>query len=158
MQGKMEKTAPSKDRWIPWLLVAFFAVIAVIDGSFVYIAVSTQTGVVTERAYEKGLAYDEILNSARSQPDIVQKASYENGILRWKLEDHKGAPITGAAVTAHIMRPVQDGHDFDIRLEEKAAGLYEAKVNPPLPGLWSAGLSSIWNNLQYRTSLEFISR
>lgn len=147
-----------KDRWIPWYFVIFFTVIAVLDGIFVYMAISTQTGLVTEHAYEKGLAYNQILQEARAQPAIQQKAGYEAGILRWQLADAQGVPITNARVSAHIKRPVQEGYDFDINLEHQGGGVYEAKVEPPLRGLWQAGLNSAWDDQRFHTSLNFLSR
>ena len=147
-----------KDKWIPWCFVIFFAVIAILDGIFVYMAVSTQTGVVTEHAYEKGLAYNDVLAEAASQPDWQQIASFEDGILIWQLADEKGAPITNAAVTARIKRPVQDGYDFDITLIHTNNGMYKAPLDLPLYGRWQANLSSTWNEQTFRTKLTFMHR
>lgn len=147
-----------KDKWIPLYFVAFFAVIALVDGIFVYMAVSTQTGVVTEHAYEKGLAFNETLAEARAQPALQQSATFEDGLLRWRLADEGGAAITHADVSAHIKRPVQDGFDFDIKLEHKGDGLYEAAIQTPQKGLWQAGLKSVWDNQKFQTSLKFISQ
>ena len=156
--SKDERPKNPKDKWIPWYFVIFFAVIATLDGIFVYLAVSTQTGVVTERAYEKGLAYNETLERARTQPSLQQKARYNEGVLRWTLATKDGAPITDAHVTAHIKRPVQDGYDFDITLSHLGNGLYEAEINPPMQGLWVARLNSAWDKQTYQTSLKFINR
>ncbi|MCB1531960.1 MAG: FixH family protein [Alphaproteobacteria bacterium] len=147
-----------KDKWIPWYFVIFFAVIAILDGTFVYMAVSTQTGVVTEQPYEKGLAYNDVLEQAKTQPQITQKPRYENGLLRWQLADQDGRAITNAQVTARITRPVQEGYDFDITLDHVGGGVYQAKLNAPLPGLWMAKLSSQWDNTQYQTRYEFVTK
>ena len=147
-----------KDKWIPWYFVAFFAVIALLDGVFVYMAVSTQTGVVTEHAYEKGLDYNRLLEAARAQPDLDQKAEYKDGVLRWTIAEDGGAPILDAFVQAHIKRPVQDGYDFDIMLKHMGGGVYEARLDAPLAGLWQARLKCKWNNQTFQTSLKFISR
>jgi nitrogen fixation protein FixH len=162
-ENKMEVSAEAlsknpKDKWIPWCFVIFFAVIAVLDGIFVYMAVSTQTGVVTEQAYEKGLAYNELLEQAKQRPEINQKASYKDGVLSWSLANKDESPISNAVVTAHIKRPVQDGYDFDITLSHKGNGLYEADITLPMKGLWQAGLNSEWDNQKYQTSLKFVSR
>lgn len=147
-----------RDKWIPIAFVAFFATIALLDGIFVYLAVTTQTGVVTERPYEKGLAYNEVLQAAKSRPDLQEKAEYKDGVLSWSLKDESGKPITNATVTALLKRPVQDGYDFDITLSHKGNGVYEAEVNTPMKGLWQAGLSSAWDKQKYQTSLKFVSR
>ena len=87
-----QATKDPRDKWIPMYFVAFFAVIALLDGIFVYTAISTQTGVVTEQPYEKGLAYNEVLEKAKTQPELEHKVSYQNGALRWAL------PMDNAAV------------------------------------------------------------
>lgn len=158
MEQVLETPKNPKDKWIPWYFVVFFAVIALLDGIFVYMAVSTQTGVVTENAYEKGLNYNEIIKAAKAQPVLQQKAVFENGLLRWQLADENGIPITNAFVNAQIIRPVQDGLDFDVRLMHKGEGIYEAPLKLPAPGQWKAQLKSTWNQQDYQTSLTFVSR
>ncbi len=146
------------DKWIPWYFVLFFAVIAVVDGVFVYVAITTQPGVVTEQAYEKGLAFNDVLAKAKAQPDLNQKAVYEDGFLRWELMDADNTPITNAAVIAKIIRSVQDGYDFEIALIHKGHGLYETVMDLPLPGQWVAKLSGTWDNKQYQTIHTFIAK
>lgn len=141
-----------KDKWIPRYFVMFFAVIVILDSIFVYIAVTTQTGVVIENPYEKGIAYNEILEKAKSQPDLANEVSYIDGVLYWKL------PITTAFVTASIFRPVQDGYDFDIKLTYIGDGVYKSKIKTPLPGLWVAKMKATWNNNHFQTTHEFIAK
>ena len=149
----MEEAAKNpKDKWIPWYFVLFFVVIAILDGSFVYMAVSTQTGVVTEQPYEKGLAYNDVLEKAKTQPKLENKASYSDGVLRWAL------PIKNASVTATIIRPVQDGYDFDVVLVPTDNGIYEARIKTPLKGLWTAKLKAKWDNQEFQTTHDFIAR
>lgn len=146
-----------KDKWIPFYFVMFFVVIAITDGIFVYTAINTHTGVVTDQAYEKGLAYNDILEKARSQPNLQQKPSFQNGVLRWDLKTPGGEPLTMAQVSATLFRPVQDGYDFDINLEHAGNGVYEATINAPLPGLWKAKLTSTWDNKTYQTTYQFVT-
>ncbi len=140
-----------KDKWIPRYFVMFFAVIAVLDGIFVYLAVSTQTGIVTEQPYEKGLAFNKTLEEARAQPDLEHQASYTEGILRWIL------PLEQASVTASIIRPVQDGYDFSVALKHVGNGVYEVKPELPFPGAWTAKLKATWDNQKFQTSYDFIA-
>ncbi len=139
-----------KDKWIPRYFVMFFAVIALLDGIFVYTAISTQTGVVTKHPYEKGIAFNETLAKAKAQPHISHKTTYHDGVLRLKL------PIETASVTASIIRPVQDGYDFDIKLAHIGDGIYEATIDTPLKGAWTAKLKATWNDNQFQTSHDFI--
>ncbi len=155
--GRMRKS----DKWIPWYFVLFFVVLAILDGTFVYLAFSTHTGVVTKQAYEKGLAYNEVLQRAedQSQMGIKQEVTYsQEGILRWTLHTKESAPIDGAVVTAHITRPVQGGYDFDVVLLYKGDGVYELPIQTPLIGQWIAKLEAQWDTHRYQTTFQFIAR
>lgn len=158
-------TMKKKDKWIPWLFVLFFAVIALVDGTFITIAMRTQTGLVTDQAYEKGLAYNKVLNAAAAQKktNLVQKAAFENGILSWRLSTKEGRAIDVATISAKILRPAQDGSDFEVFLESKGNGTYEVRPQFPLRGLWTARLEAQWQepnskSMTYKTTLDIIAR
>lgn len=148
----------SGGKWVLTCFVMFFAVIVCLDSIFVYIAISTQTGVVMDQPYERGLAYNETLDKAKTQPDINQRVTYENGVLRWQLMDKDDQPLTDVVVHAKIIRSVHDGYDFDITLSHIGDGIYEATPDLPMNGLWRAKLSGTWNNKQYQTTHEFMAQ
>lgn len=54
------------------ILISFFILFASVDAFFIYKALSTHTGVVTENAYEQGLNYNEILEEARRRKNEQQ--------------------------------------------------------------------------------------
>ncbi len=56
---------PNDNVRIPLYFILAFLVVFVVNGIFVYLAVSTNHGVVTENAYEKGLQYDHIVEEVR---------------------------------------------------------------------------------------------
>ncbi len=143
-------------KFILGCFLGFFALICAVDGLFVYTAIHTNTGVVTEQAYEKGLAYNDTLSRAQNQPDIRNESSYSNGVFRWTLSDLENAPINSAKVNVLFFRPVKDGYDFELPLAYKGNGVYEAKVDFPLQGLWTAKLNAKWNSKQYQTQTNFI--
>ncbi len=49
------------------ILFGFFVIFASVDAFFVYKALSTNTGVVSENAYEQGLRYNDILAEAKKR-------------------------------------------------------------------------------------------
>ncbi len=148
----------SKGTWVLFCFVAFFAVVAILDSIFVYMAVSTQTGLVTENPYERGVAFNDVLAKAKAQPALQHKASYDGGVLRWQLLEEDGGALLHAVVRAKIFRPVQDGHDVDVSLVHVGEGVYEAELPLPLKGLWLAKLESSWDNKQFQTTYEFIAQ
>ncbi len=136
--------------------LAFFGVILLVNVGFVYMAVTTQTGVVTEHAYEKGLAFDRYLEQEALQKalPVVEKAVFQNGTLVWTLT-FGGKPLTSAQVKAHVVRPVQAGHDFDLALKHVGNGRYESLVKAPFSGAWRAGLEAQWDMHTYQAVLDF---
>ena len=146
----IQPTKDPRDKWIPRYFFIFFGFIALLDGFFVYTAISTQTGLVTQNPYEKGIAYNEMLNKAHAQPALEQKVTYDNTVLRWAL------PIENASVTASIMRPVQEGFDFDVVLNNSGNGIYEATLQTPMPGAWTAKMKARWDNQEFQTTYSFI--
>jgi nitrogen fixation protein FixH len=142
----------SDGRLVLMCFVAFFAVIIVVNSIFIYMALQTHSGVVVKNPYEKGLAFNQTLQAAKSQPDLKHDVSYSDGVLRWTL------PIINASVTAGILRSVRDGYDFDIALKHIGNGVYEAKPAMPLPGAWTAKLKATWNNQTFQTSHDFIAQ
>lgn len=151
-----------KDKYILFIFIAFFGVIFLINGIFAYVAISTQTGLVTEQYYQKGLDFDKTLEEARNQPKLIEQVTYESPILRWKLADKNSAPLLNATVSARLIRPVQDGHDFDISFVHKGNGIYEAPLTLPYKGSWVAKLESQWTqdnqNKVYKTTYPLIEK
>lgn len=148
---------PEKGTWVLLSFIAFFGVIVAVNTVFITTALSTHSGVVTEQPYEKGLAYDETLKAARAQPDLQQKAYFENGVLRWVLHDENGQPLN-ADVNARLVRPVKDGQDFEVVMTQALGGVYEADLNLPMKGRWEAQLRAEWQTRQYQTRLSFIAK
>lgn len=145
------------DRWIPWYFVLFFLAIAILDGIFVYIAVAGHTGVITDNAYQKGLAYNQAIADAEIQKILGWRGaiSYVQGILSFTLNDKEGRPIDDAAVKAWALRPASDGHDIDLALIHTGIGLYQAPVTFPLPGLWEVRVLAEQGGQHYQQSQRF---
>lgn len=142
------------DRWIPWMFVAFFLTFISVDAVMVTLAVRTHPGLVTEGAYEKGLAYNHTLDEAARQKEWGwhNTIQLENRNLIFSLSDKQSSPIKGAVVSARITRPVQDGHDFTINLTESPHHTYEAELPLPMPGEWNVRIFAKWQNRQYQAS------
>ena len=151
-----EASRKLSNRIIPWYFVAFFLFIAIVDGIFVYVAISTHTGVVTEKSYETGLEYNSILEQARTQPKINDSLTVTEGLLEWRLVDKQNVPITNAKASARFIRPTQAGYDFEIHLEHMENGIYKGAPAFPLKGVWTANLKSSWDSKQYMTSKTII--
>jgi nitrogen fixation protein FixH len=129
------------DRFIPWLFVLFFAVIFAVNGVFIYYALESNPGVVTEDSYEKGLAFNKTIEKAERQAELGWSgdiaASEVDGAMTFALRDKAGKPISGATVRAEFTRPVRDGSDFSLTLTEGKAGIYRGDIHAPFKGAWT---------------------
>ncbi len=147
----------NKGTWVLLCFIAFFALIVAVNAVFISTALNTHSGLVTEKPYEKGLAFDQTLKLARAQPDIQQRAEFHDDVLQWSLHSPDGEPIA-AVVNATLVRTVKDGYDFHVKLEHKGDGVYEAPLDLPLKGRWEARLKAQWKTLQYQTRYPFIAK
>ncbi len=152
--NKTKKPLSGKRVFLYFLM--FFGSISMVDAFFVYSAISTHTGVVTENPYEKGLAYNKILEQAKQQKNInvISTQVYENGVLSMTLHDRDGRAIENAAITAKIIQPIKNGKSKDVILEYSGNGLYTVVFQDAVVGHWRAHLEAIWNNQDYQKTIE----
>ncbi len=129
--------------WIPWALVGIFVVFLIADSVMVYLASRTWTGLETQNAYEKGLAYNETIAAAEAQAALGWRVDIEAGLAdegeAWvevRLEDRGGRPIAAQQVSARLVRPTSEGHDREAILTALGGGRYRGKIELPLPGVW----------------------
>lgn len=153
-----EQTLSRRDRMIPWYFVMFFVGLAAVDGVLVTLAVRTQTGVVTDHAYEKGLAYNKVVDAAAAQAKLGWKGAIEfvpsagnAGMLRLKLSDKTGKALKLDDATASIARPTQAGMDFEATLTNG-----EARVTFPEAGQWEVRVFAKVGDTPYQQSKRIV--
>jgi len=146
------------DKYIPWIIVGFFAVLFAWDGYFVYLATSTHTGVVEDNTYNRGLNYNETVAAAEAQQALGWESSVkydETGLLTVAVKDAEGEALTGATIKAYFFRPTQAGHDFLADLNEAEAGTYNL-VRKPSVGQWEVRIFVAWKQQRYQTTTRIL--
>ena len=131
-----------------------FIVVFIANGIFVYVATTSQPGVIEEHNYEIGLAYDERIVEQRAEDALGWSSTVKldgGKMLVFSLKDRDGQPLEGADVRAELVRKVQEGHDFTAIMTETAPGQYSANIDFPLPGQWDAYIYSTWDGHPYHT-------
>lgn len=131
------------------MLLGFFGVVLAVNGIMLYVAASSFTGIETENAYVKGLAYNETLNAAEAQKALgwtveLDQRSLDGGLreVTAVFRDQSGRPLDGLAVTAELRRPVHEDMDRTLALMPLGGGRYGAEVELPLLGQWDARLEA----------------
>ncbi len=154
----MSTVLERRDRLIPWYFVMFFVGLVVVLGGFVMIAVRTQTGVVTDHPYEKGLAYNKVVAAAAAQEALGWKGGVEftgttagKGTLQFTLTDKKGKPLALESAEVKFDRPTQAGHDFTVALTKG-----RAEVTFPEAGLWEARVFAVSGGKSYQQAKRIV--
>ena len=130
--------------WV-WFFV-FFLVIFTANAFMIFWAKDSFTGLVTDQAYEKGLAYNGTITEREAQRELGWSASLETVSLSednlkqrilLTIIDKDGKPVTGAKVMLTLFRPTKAGVDVEIALKErKNTGVYTIAMGIPYKGQW----------------------
>jgi len=128
-----------KGRHVLVALVAFFGVMLVANGIFVYFAVATFSGGDTSNAYRKGLDYNDTLAAAErlAARGWQSQIGYDDraGRLSLSVRDREEVPVTGLNIEAALSRPATAQEDQAVGLTEAEPGVYAADIKLA-PGLW----------------------
>jgi nitrogen fixation protein FixH len=126
-------------------LIAFFGIMFLANGIFVYFAVATFSGGDTSKPYQRGLDYNRTIEADQLQANLGWRSalSYEakTGRLIITFQDKASAPVTGLHVGARLSRPATDKDDRRVRFKEVSPGIYAADADLP-PGLWVISIAS----------------
>lgn len=132
-------------RHVLWTLLGAFAVVAAVNGVFIYQAIATYSGDVAVEPYRKGLHYNKRIEADERQAklgwsgDIALKGV--EGPFVFTLKKPTGEPISGLVVTAELGRGATRHDDMKLTAHETAPGIYQADVHAA-PGIWIAAVSA----------------
>lgn len=120
------------------MLIAFFSVIIAVNVAFIYFAVTTFSGIETDNAYKRGVAYNQQHEVARREAALGWQGGVklEGNVPVVTLVDKAGAPLSGMTVSAKIGRPSVDRFDRPLTFREPTAGRYVAETAPLESGAW----------------------
>ena len=139
---------PRKALWIPALFIGLMLLVVAVNGTMMYFAESTFSGLDTDKAYQEGLEYNTTLQEAAANAALgwtakttfVATASGRHVAVT--ITDKTGAPVAGLQVTARLVRPVSTAFDQVLTLRPEAGGTYGADVTLPASGSWELRLSA----------------
>lgn len=126
-------------RHVLMMMIGFFGLIFAVNGYFLYSALSTNTGLVANEPYRKGLAYNQRIAAEERQAalgwsHIIDLAS--DGKLAVRLTDKSGSAVAGLKLTAVVQRPATQTFDHNLQLAETAPGVYSAAAGNLESGNW----------------------
>ena len=107
-------------------VIAFFAVLFIVNGAFIYAAVTSFRGEDVERSYRQGLDYNQTLDDRREQADLGWKVTVNvNSIdttsidglakkISLRITDAQGRALSNLTVTGRLRHPVDTNRDVPL--------------------------------------------
>lgn len=132
----------------PWVLgwISLVAVVLLVNITMISLAIYTNPGLVSEDYYERGRDHEQNVNNrlaARNALGWTFNADFpvspvmnREETYRFNAVDRNGVPLSNARATLTAYRPSDAKADFSTDMHEIVPGVYEAKLNFPLKGLW----------------------
>jgi len=125
-------------------LAAFFGVVFLVNGVFLYYALSTFGGGDTSDPYRKGLHYNDTIAEAAREAERGwdgRLTYYVSGRLVLTLTDKHGQPVSGLHFTGVAGWAPTDREDRSTSFHEFGTGTYVAELKLA-PGQWVIQLQS----------------
>lgn len=147
--------------WYPYIFVGCFVVVVGVNAALAYFATSTFTGLETEGAYQKGLAYNENLARAKAQEEmgwtvdtkVIPVSVAADGAkvtIAINYRDRDGKPVEGLDVQADLIRPTAKGMDRHLTLAPMGAGTYGIAHTLPAAGNWKLEVAANGAGVSYQ--------
>lgn len=131
-------------------VLAFFGLVIAVNAAFIFVALETNTGVVANEPYRKGLRYNERIEFDREQAALGWKhalsLSPDTRKLIVRIADKDGNPVLGLSVAATLGRPASGQEDQSLAFTEAEPGSYETAIKPLNEGAYIATLELGRNN------------
>ena len=137
--------------WIPWLYVLLFVPVIAVNVLLIRLALSSSTGLVTDRAFDTGQSYNAVIAAGARQQALgwqagvdVQPAALPDSPHRVavtvSMTDQAGVPLKNLTVAGRVFSPVDPQPDLTAVLVETAGGRYREMISLPRAGQWELQL------------------
>lgn len=146
--------------WIPWVYVLLFVPVIAVNVALIRLALSSNTGLVTDRAFDTGQSYNSVIAAGARQQALgwqstvdVQPAPLPDKphrvVVVVAMADPSGKPLAGLTVSGRLFSPVDPQPDLDVVLVETAGGRYREMLSLPRAGQWELQLVATDGAAQY---------
>lgn len=150
MQAMSSHHHPHKS-WIPWVYVLVFVPVIAVNVVLVRLALTSNTGLVTDRAFDTGQSYNAVIAAGARQETLGWQAAIEvqpaplpsaphRVTIAIAMTDQAGKPLSGLTVAGRVVSPVDPQPDVDAVLVETAGGRYREMIALPRGGQWELQL------------------
>ena len=130
----------TRDRHVPWLFVAGFAVVIAVNGIMVWLAIGSFSGLYTPQPRQRSLHYNEIIARQADRDALGWRLDVrwlaQDDRLEIALVDAQGRPLGDARLHAELVRPAEKRPPLAVDLVAVDIGRYAATVALPARGNW----------------------
>lgn len=124
-------------------VIAFFAVVVVVNAIFISAALRSFPGQEEQKPYFQGLRYNDVLEERRQQSMLGWRVEINQadrradgaGVIELLFLDEKGDPLDGLNVTGALERPAADA-GRPLAFADMGGGRYRAIVEGLDSGVW----------------------
>lgn len=138
----MTTSRPLTGRAVLVWLLGFFGLVFIVNGVFIYYAERSFPGLSADNAYEAGLDYNRVLESADAQRllgwQVVVNVDAQTKSLVLTIGDAANLPIEVLTATAELRRPAESVDDRHLDFVRVGPGLYRAAAEILTSGIWDA--------------------
>ena len=135
--------------WIPWIFVVGMLVVVAVNATLVYFAMHSWGGLVSDHAFERGIAYNRLIAEAAAEEALGWKADVayqaraggKDAALVVTLRSADGKPMNRAAITLEAQRPVEAQAPLAMALRYVGEGRYAAAADELRLGQWDIRMS-----------------
>lgn len=129
---------------VPWLFVAGFAIIIAVNGTMMWLAVGSFSGLYSGHARERGVHYNEVVAQQRSRDALgwTVQVGWQPGSDRLDLtvSDAAGQPLEAAVVGIELIRPAEKRPPIEVMMIGSGGGRFSGDVTLPARGNWDADI------------------
>jgi nitrogen fixation protein FixH len=139
----------SNYRWVPWAIAGALLVVVIANSALAYFALRSDTGLVSVHPFELGNGYNRVLDAGAAQDALGWHGSVRfiagtglTGRIIAELHDPSGALLSGLAVRAAVVRPIERLAAQDLTLDASGQGTYSTTVTLARPGQWDVRVTA----------------
>lgn len=144
-------TTLARGRWIPWTFAGGMLVVIAVNAVLITAAFRSFPGLVVQRPYDRGIAYNEELRQDRAQAAIgwSMVPTFVDGRLTVRVSGADGAPVAGLVVGATLSRPLEILPPVEATLAP-SGDAYVALIELPRRGQWDVRIQANGGEGTYR--------
>jgi nitrogen fixation protein FixH len=129
---------------VPWLFVAGFAIVIAVNGTMMWLAIGSFSGLYSDHARDRGLRYNRVMAEQRDRDalgwTIETSWRADGGIFGLTVGDRAGRALPDATVAVELVRPAERRAPLAVAMTALGDGRFTGTISLPERGNWDADI------------------